>query len=130
MVENDSRPEVRSNEVVFDSLRKQSEFDAVFRSGVRTKRGGLVVVGIHDDDEISKRRVVSIGFKIGRRIGTAVIRNRLRRRLKDILRRMSRHVVGRWRLVVIATASVTNASYRELERNLWEAIGDIQRRRR
>lgn len=66
------------------SLRPASRFDEVYRTGVRTRHGSVTVVeadGHHDLPEI--------GFVAGRRVGTAVRRNRAKRRLREAAARAS-----------------------------------------
>jgi ribonuclease P protein component len=56
-----------------------------------------------------------VGPITGRRLGSAVVRNRVRRRLREIVRKHQHNLrEGLW-IVVIARTDATKASYRALE---------------
>lgn len=59
------------------SLRSGFRFDALYRDGVRTRSGGVVVVRGPGDPGAPQ-----VGFVAGRRVGNAVRRNRAKRRLR------------------------------------------------
>ena len=55
------------------------------------------------------------GFVTSRAVGSAVTRNRVRRRLREIVRKHQREILkGKW-IVTIARASAAKASYEQLE---------------
>ncbi len=55
------------------------------------------------------------GFVTSRKIGGAVIRNHVRRRLREIVRRHQHEIADPVWIVTIARADATRATYRELE---------------
>ena len=55
------------------------------------------------------------GFVTSRKIGGAVLRNRVRRRLREIVRRHQHEIVDSVWIVTIARADATRATHRELE---------------
>jgi ribonuclease P protein component len=56
-----------------------------------------------------------VGFITGRRLGGAVVRNRVRRRLREIVRKHQHDLRDDFWIVVIARPNATEASYRALE---------------
>jgi ribonuclease P protein component len=63
-------------------LKKRAEFLAVAR-GARSARRGFVLQTLRLDDEAAEPRC---GFTVSKKIGNAVVRNRVRRRLKEAMR--------------------------------------------
>lgn len=92
-------------------LRLPSEFDLVRTMG-RAERGKLLVLGVKKDDTTKLFRV---GFVTSKRVGGAVERNRVRRRLREVVRRRQEQLRrGLW-LVLVARPAAARASYGELE---------------
>ena len=92
-------------------LTQSAEFDRVKKSG-RVKRDRLILLSILETGGAARFRA---GFITSRALGSAVVRNRVRRRLREIVRKHQCEIVdGRW-IVTIARASAANASYQELE---------------
>lgn len=63
-------------------LKRRAEFLAVAR-GVRSARRGFVLQMLRRDDAAAEPRC---GFTVSKKVGNAVVRNRVRRRLKEAVR--------------------------------------------
>lgn len=88
-----------------------AEFERVRRRGSKV-RGGLISVAVLRDGDVENWRA---GFITSRKVGNAVARNRVRRRLREIVRRHQKELVdGVW-IVTIASSRAVDATYRELE---------------
>jgi ribonuclease P protein component len=64
-------------------VRDRASFAALRRDGVRRRVGALTIVRL--PVEAGGSPVPAVAFAIGRSIGPAVVRNRVRRRIKAIL---------------------------------------------
>jgi len=92
-------------------LTHPSEFLLVRREG-RAERGPLVVLGVLERGDFAGFRA---GFVTSKRVGGAVVRNRVRRRLREIVRLHQDALrSGVW-IVLIARPAAAQASYRALE---------------
>ena len=92
-------------------LTRTSEFARVRTEGA-AQRGALLVIGLLKTQSAEPFRA---GFITTKRLGGAVVRNRVRRRLREIVRRHQHaHSAGIW-LVVIARPAAARASYARLE---------------
>ena len=93
-------------------LTRGSQFELIRTRG-RTQRGKLLILGVlarnTDDDGLRA------GFVTSRRIGGAVTRNRVRRRLREIVRKHQRDIVSPVWIATIARADAARATYRQLE---------------
>ena len=89
------------------TLRKRSDFDRVFRDGRRIRTGGITVIRCPRSEAEAR-----VGFVVSRRLGDAVERNRIKRRLREAARRVA------WQegcdYVVLGSAQVGAASFPEL----------------
>ena len=91
-------------------LASTADFDRIRKQG-RVERGKFIV--------LSFLRTGGNGFRAGfvtsRAIGRAVVRNRVRRRLREIVRRHQHEIVGGPLVVTIARRNAAAASYEQLE---------------
>jgi ribonuclease P protein component len=107
-------------------LRQRSEFTATVRMGRRAARPRLVVhLDLPEADAESRDGLVTVpraGFVVGRHVGGAVVRNRVRRQLQHLsVDRLAELPAGA-RLIVRALPAAAGASGRELGADLDAAI--------
>jgi ribonuclease P protein component len=88
-------------------LSDKGEFAAVYNEG-RSWANDLVALRVLPND-LGRSRA---GFAVGKRLGGAVIRNRLRRRLREIVRQAP--VKDGWDMVFIARQDAVEADYSTL----------------
>ncbi len=92
-------------------LTHRSEYERVKRNGI-TQRGKLLMLNAMT---INNSEAWRAGFVTSRRVGGAVVRNRVRRRLREIVRRHQHELrQGIW-FVIIARHEAATASYSALE---------------
>jgi len=91
-------------------LKLSREFDRVRKEG-RTFRGSLMLLGALDSGEEGFR----VGFVTSKRVGGAVLRNRLRRRLREIVRRHQHVIVSGIWFVLVPRASAARATSAALQ---------------
>ena len=89
-------------------LRRRKEFDAVFRQG-RTWANELLVLRSLPNQLDHNR----YGFVTSKRLGKAVVRNLVRRRLREGVRSLP--LRSGWDLVISAKALAARASFQELK---------------
>jgi ribonuclease P protein component len=92
-------------------LTRASEYERVKWDGF-VRRGKLVTLSVVAAENSGPCRV---GFVTSRRLGSAVVRNRVRRRLREIVRKHQHGLRDNFWIVVIARPDATEASYRALE---------------
>lgn len=96
----------------------RATFDALRREGRRARRGPMTVVHLPGDGE------VRVAFSIGRKVGPAVVRNKLRRRLRAAARDLDRSTGGlpTGAYLVMLRPEAAGSSYRDLHHHLGGAI--------
>lgn len=94
-------------------LTRPAEVLRVKKEG-KTHRGALIILGVLAS-KVEESTAFRAGFVTTKRIGNAVARNRVRRRLREIVRRHQHSVRRAIWIVVIARPAAAGASYGALE---------------
>ena len=98
-------------------LRKSRDFATVRREGKSRSDGRLVVIARRGDS------TTRFGFSVSKRLGNAVTRNKIKRRLKSAA--ASAKVQEGWDVVVIARQGARPSSFWELRRSLFRLLGRL-----
>jgi len=98
------------------SLRSAASFRAVLATGRRRRAGDLVIVRA-----VGQPGNVRFGLVTGRRIGSAVVRNRAKRRLREAIREAG--LPAGYDFVVIAGQTVPTVPFTTLVSWILEASG-------
>lgn len=106
-----------------ERLRKRKEFLRAAR-GFKWVTPGLILQCWHRDDDSSSR----IGFTVTKRVGNAVVRNRVKRRLREIARQDKAHDQNGFDYVVIGRKSTITRTFGDLEEDLRGAFRAIHRK--
>jgi ribonuclease P protein component len=92
-------------------LTRAAEFECVRKDG-RVTRGGLISLGVLLTNAGEGMRA---GFITSRKVGGAVVRNRVRRRLREIVRRHQHELADNAWIVTIASPRAARSSHHALE---------------
>ena len=104
-------------------LRRSSEFQRLTRTGRRQVSHAFVLVvapGLAGGDSMRTR----LGVVVGRRVGKAVVRNQVKRRIREWFRHRSASLARGVDVVVVGRASATELSSRET----WQQLNGLARR--
>ena len=99
-----------------DRLRKRTEFEECYVSGVRVSGRHLLLFLLSRPDAARPR----IGISVSRRVGDAVTRNRVKRRIRELFRR--KRPSQAVEVVVNARPSAGSAAFCELERDYADCL--------
>lgn len=94
-------------------ITNRAEFNRVRNSG-KSVTGRFLVMGYLKDDQLTEP--FKLGLITTKKVGNAVVRNRIRRRLRAIFQREGHRIVpGHW-IVLIARKSAAKATSAQLEK--------------
>jgi ribonuclease P protein component len=88
-------------------LRRTADLERVRREGQAWRHPLLVLLASPNGRSYSR-----FGFVTSRRIGKAVVRNRVKRQLREAVRQQLDEVVGGWDCLFIAREPIIQAEYR------------------
>ncbi|MGI8683411.1 MAG: ribonuclease P protein component [Mycobacteriales bacterium] len=106
-------------------LRRRPEFSLAVRQGRRAARGSVVVHLLTPVRSVAAPS--RVGFIISRGVGNAVVRNRVRRRLRHLMQDRLRRLPAGSRLVLRAAPSAAGRSFSELAADLDRALLRVTR---
>ncbi len=102
------------------TLKKNSEFQRLYAKG---KSAATPCLALYCRK--NRRGENRLGYTVSVKLGHAVVRNRVRRRLREIVRLNEPRLKQGWDIVVVARTRAVNAPYRKLEASFLEACGKL-----
>ena len=100
-------------------LKHRQDFEAVYRSGIRRRSVHFQVVALSTsagDAQLPSRFGISISKKVSK---LAVVRNRIKRRIRSALRTLLPRVQSGWWVVIVVRSSATTCNY-------WEILQELE----
>lgn len=92
-----------------DSLRRKKEFRYTYRVGKSTGHRLLALVYAR-----SRQPEAHIGFSVSKKIGNSVVRNRVKRRMREAMTPLIPEIRGNVNLIFIARAPIIDAPFAEI----------------
>ncbi len=101
-------------------LVRRSEYDAVYRAGKRRSSSHFTIFVRPNELPLSR-----FGFSIKKALGGAVVRNRIRRRLREMVRCHRQEIPAGWDFVMHPKSSVAKASLPLLAEDLLRVVKNL-----
>ena len=92
-------------------LTRRAEFQALYRKG-RTWSDRLLTLKVLPNSSSANR----FGFAVSKAVGGAVCRNRVKRRLREIVRRAQ--LKQGWDILIVARQASADCEFREMEQSM------------
>ena len=104
-------------------LLKHSDFQAVYKEGRKRFSGNVTIFYRKRKDKAGPR----VGLTVGKVLGGAVDRNRIRRRLRAVARRRLRELSGSIDVVMHPRKSVLNLEFAKLDAEIEQLFAAIEK---
>ncbi len=102
------------------SLKKDRQFRRLYKKGAGAVRPCLVVYARANRENCNR-----LGFTVTAKLGKAVTRNRVRRRLREIYRLHETELKSGFDLVVVARVRAVGSAYARLEAEFLSACREL-----
>ena len=90
-------------------LRKRYQFNYIYKSGTRFP-GKTVVLFVSP----SKTKAIKVGFAVSKKIGSAVTRNKVRRRLREVVFSEILSLKQNYNIIVMARDNILDFSFLDI----------------
>lgn len=94
-------------------LKKNEDFSLAFKKG-KSYADAKMVLYVRKKDPVEPYRV---GFSVGKKLGKAVKRNRIKRVLREVVRLNAAHIPNGVDLVIIARFGIIDKHFSEVEKS-------------
>jgi len=104
-------------------LLKHADFQAVYKNGRKHFSGNMTAFYRQNDRAAGPR----VGFTVGKVLGGAVVRNRIRRRMRSAVRQHLRELAAPLDLVLHPRKSVLTLRFAQLDAEVAQVFAAVQR---
>ena len=94
-------------------LKKNKHFGYIYKHGQGLKLGFLSLVFIK-----AKVRPFKVGFSVSTKIGKAVVRNKVKRRMREAFGQIVQQVDRRYNYIFVAKDGIQDASFDDIKTNI------------
>ena len=98
-------------------VKKEKDFNAIFKEGKSFANRKFVIYRLENDEQHFR-----VGLSVSKKLGNAVMRNQIKRRIRHILIEHKNQLVENVDFVVIARKGVEILEYAEMEKNLLHVL--------
>lgn len=92
------------------TLKKRKQFNWTFKNGKQVYSKDIVLVYTE-----SKAKKYKVGFSVTKKVGKAVVRNKIKRRLKAIVTNLQNDILNKHTLIFVAKPSSVDCLFSDLE---------------
>lgn len=99
-------------------LKNSRDFDRIIHSNKPYKYKDYIIFTEKNTDDVYK-----FGLSVGKKIGNAVTRNKVKRQIKSIIDK--KHYQNNFNCIIIVGRGVNNLKYEDIEKNLLTALKNL-----
>jgi len=94
-------------------LTKRKEFNYIYKNGTATHSNMLTVVKVN-----SKSAIPRVGFSVSNKLGNAPVRNKIKRRLRELVGARLAKLKPNQNIVIIAKLPIVDADFNQMKKEM------------
>ncbi|KAB8136264.1 ribonuclease P protein component [Gracilibacillus oryzae] len=95
-------------------IKKNREFQQVFKNGASFANRQLVIYYLEKKDQDHYR----VGLSVSKKIGNAVVRNQMKRYLRQAFIELSEEIKARYDIIIIARQPVRDCDFHQVKKSV------------
>lgn len=103
--------------VSLDTIKKSREFSKVYKKGKSRANPLLVLYVLRNGRDFNR-----IGISVNKKVGKSVVRNRVKRLVKEAYRKYSEEVYDGYDLVFLARPQAAESGYYDIEKYVMDLL--------
>lgn len=103
------------------TVKENGDFHRIYRRGRSAVSGGVVVYCLKNRKGMSR-----LGVTVSTKLGHAVVRNRVRRRLRELYRLHKAELLPGYDLIVVARVRAVDMPYAKLEKQYLHCLSQLE----
>ena len=103
------------------TVKENCDFRRIYRRGRSAVSGGVVVYCLKNRKGMSR-----LGVTVSTKLGHAVVRNRVRRRLRELYRLHKAELLPGYDLIVVARVRAVDMPYAKLEKQYLNCLSQLE----
>ncbi|MBR0381193.1 MAG: ribonuclease P protein component [Eubacterium sp.] len=101
----------------YESLKKNREFQAVYRQGRSKANRSLVMIVLE-----SSRPGSRVGISVSKKVGNSVVRHRVTRVIREVIRLNQDKIMSGYDIVIVARPSTKGMNYHSMENDVFHLL--------
>lgn len=99
-------------------LAKKADYKVIYRHGKSMANHQFVVYHLKN----TKLDHIRLGISVSKKVGNAVVRNRIRRLVKEIVRKHLDDIMGDYDMILIARIAAAELDYAAMEKSILHVL--------
>ncbi len=113
--------------MLISSLKNQKAFDSVNKSGKKLRSPYFIAVIAKNSNKIASNQLnmLVFGMKVGKKLGKAVIRNKIKRRIRHMINLLSKDQIikqSNWQMIIIPKKGFETIEFSSLLKEMARVI--------
>ena len=102
-----------------DSLKKNNEFQRVYRKGTSQANRYLVMYVLENHDRHMENR---LGISVSKKVGNSIVRHRVTRVIREVMRLHWKEIKSGYDIVIVARPSAKESDYGKFESAIFHLL--------